>query len=131
MADLVQGYDGSVTLSTGNTLKLNSWSVTVNQDTRQVTGFSDSGWHDNIFGCKSWTATINGYAYKDSGDTPFDLGTGSGISGSLLLTASTGDTFSGIGILSSQDLTRTVCEEAPVTLNFTGKGPLVQAWVGS
>jgi hypothetical protein len=129
MATLVQGFDGDVTLPSGWVIKVQGWSISTNQDVREVTGFSDSGYKDRIFGCFDWDCTVNGLAYSDSGSTP--LVVTPGISGSIVLTASTGDTFSGVVLLSSQNTTRNTCEEMPVTLNFMGKGALQQLWVGS
>lgn len=125
----IKGFDGSVTFGTGHVVEVKGFSVSVSQDVRDVTTFSSSGWREKVYGCKNWTATVNALALSDSGSTPFDLS--GGIQGSLLLTASTGNTLSGTAILSTQDMTRNTCEEATVTLNFEGNGELVMDWNGS
>lgn len=124
---LVQGYEGSGTFGPIN-MKFTAWSLTINQDTTETTGLGEE-WDDHVPAGKSWTATVNGFAYADSGSDPIDWS--GAISGGIYLQAQDGDFYSGVGITTSFETNKDAQGLNPITVNIQGKGDLTRGWTNS
>ncbi|MFA5054245.1 MAG: hypothetical protein WC565_09315 [Parcubacteria group bacterium] len=47
--------------------KVRTWSVDVNAEEVDVTGFGDTGWRTTVGGLKSWTSTVEGQCDNSTG----------------------------------------------------------------
>lgn len=122
------GINGGVTLPTGHTAKLRAWSLVVNQEVSDCSGFSStSDWREALAGMKSWSGVASGYCEFDAAsmapnaDAPV-------ASGSITLTAESGCTYAGTVIVTSISVSQSIDGVASIAFSFVGSGALTETW---
>lgn len=130
MSTTIQGTGGSVTLPTGFTAKLDTWSANVEFKTADTTGFSDSGFQVvepvlvSMTGSAGGTATHN----DTNAPTPDPATLVSGDPAEIVLTAASGKTYTFNCVINKIDFQRPNADKMTVTFNFESDGGIAQAW---
>lgn len=135
----IAGKSGSVTFTTANHyLKSRAWSLTVNQEVNDSSGFaSTSDFRENLGGMKSWSGAVSGYVEKTagSGNTLFgntvDAGSGSTVNftdGTITLLADTNCTYGGSIIVTSVSTATGIDGNMTAAITFVGTGILTEVW---
>ncbi len=112
----VHGKGGSLTYS-NLTAGVHSWELNYEADVSEVTDFADAGVKSFIVGGKGWTASAE--ANWDSANTAAP-----GDSATLTLTAVSGKTYTGTGIVKSMNVKATKDDVNRATYQFQGTGAL-------
>ena len=116
----IAGKAGSITF-TGLTVGVKSWTLDYTADALEITDFADSGNRTYIVGLKGWTAAAEGN--WDAANTAVP-----GVDpASLVLTATTGKTYTGNAILISLALSEPVDGVVTASYSFQGSGALTIA----
>lgn len=124
----LSGIDGGVTLPTGHAAKLRAWSLVVNQEVADCSGFSStSDWREALAGMKSWSGVASGYVEFDAASTAPNAHTPVG-SGSITLTVGSGCTYAGTVIITSISVSQSIDGVASIAFSFVGNGALTETW---
>lgn len=133
----VHGLDGSVTMPSGMSLEATEWSMDYTVVTDDTSGFESGGFKDTVAVQAFATGTVTGLV-EGGTDTPLPAALADGsvmatndldnASGTLTLTAETGNTFAFDAVLTSMSITRPHAGAARVTYSFESNGPITQTW---
>lgn len=130
----IKGFSGSCTIGGDTITQAKAWSLTLSQETTDVTNFSSNGWKESEATLKSWSGSItvifDGGA--DAGQASLIAGVTSGSTVALVLLTSasgagTSEKFSGNAIVTSMPITNDVNGIIEVSFSFEGTGALTQA----
>ena len=121
---VITGDTGTVTLSSGYVTNVKSWTLNIVADEHDVTDFSGSAWAVYVTGLKRWSGS---YECWLDGTTAAVLPGYDTDGAALVLTASTGRTFSGNAVVISDDITVNPADPNVITVNFRGTGALTVA----
>lgn len=130
----IQGTAGSVTLPTGFSAKIASWSADVQIGVADTSGFTDNGYRTKAPTIVSMVGSCSGTA-DDGSILPATLLASTALltdlKGTLQLTASSTATschYTGTAIITGLDMTRPVDGKMDVTFNFKYTGTISQQW---
>lgn len=127
MAGPILGQTGTVTFTSGYVANVKSWTLNIVADEHDITDFaSTDDWHEYMSGLRSWSGSYD--CLLD--DTTPAVVPGFGAAGAgtaLVLTSSTGRTFTGTAISTADDISVSPLEPNRITVRFRGTGALVAA----
>ena len=121
---VITGDTGTVTLVNGYVANVKSWTLNIVADEHDITDFSASGWAVYMTGQRRWSGS---YECWLDGTTAAVLPGYDTDGAQIVLTASTGRTFTGDCVVTSDDITVNPADPNTVTVNFRGTGALTVA----
>lgn len=136
----IQGTGGDVTLPSGFTGKLGTWSAQIEVGSVDTSGFSDNGWQDNRPTIVGMSGSAGGTLITDTPALPTALMASSAdltaAKGTLVLQAATSTSTSSTNVckytmtavISGVSISRPVDGKADVTFDFQSSGTITQAW---
>lgn len=131
----IAGISGAVTLPSGHALKSRAWSLTINNEVNDSSGFSStSDYRENLAGMKSWSGAVSGYVESGAASvSPFAATVSTPVvcafgAGATTLTASSGNTYTGSIIVTSVAIGTGIDGNATVAITFVGNGVLSENW---
>jgi hypothetical protein len=137
----IHGIGGGVTLPTGLHLKVDGWSATYSNPSVDDTGFSDGGFLSrSSAGSVSMDGTFTGTGEFDASakaPIPDAAADGSAMAlhdldtafkATLVLTATTGCTFTFTALVTSIAFDRPNVGKLSITVTFESAGPITQVW---
>lgn len=121
----ISGEDGAATLG-GSTINITSWSIEVTGEVIDITDSASTGGDKEFVasGWTSWSGSLEGFV--ETGDTGETVGAAAA---SLILTATSGTTWTGNAIITRKGVTLDVvgAEAVKVSYDFQGTGSLTLA----
>ena len=128
MARIV-GNEGSVTFGTHN-ITANAWSMSISRVVSDVTAYADTA--TNVRGgIPTYTGSVSGFMSYDVSTSSPELDYTNFESGdevSIVLTAATGCTYTGNGVVSGVSVSSTKTGDATISFDFTFNGAPTEAW---
>lgn len=132
---VINGSNGSVYIGTDKIGELNSYTITVTQNTEETFGFGDT-WTTNTATSKSWSVEASGYHDPDDADGQAvlitDILTGDSSVSIVVRTegdASGDDTYSGTVILTEVSMDATADGIIGFSFSGSGSGALTQGTI--
>lgn len=133
----IQGTGGGATFPEYN-IKFSSWSANLLFEDVETSGFTDGGFRTFENTIVSINGSATGTVQRDASDTmplPLAAATLTSLAAlasaspiSIVLTASTGNTFAFSGVVSNVAFTRPVDGKMDATLNFESSGAITLTW---
>jgi hypothetical protein len=129
---VICGTSGNATIASRGA-RLAAWTINLNHELNDATGFGGSGWRQNKTSLKSASGSASGFLTKGtSSDTPNFTALSSCSEGeAITLTADTGCTYTFTGNISNIAIGTSVAGLATVTFDFVSNGTVTEAWVTS
>ena len=128
MARIV-GNEGSVTFGTHN-ITANAWSMSISRVVNDVTGFGDTSTQVRG-GIPTYSGSVSGFMSFDVASSSPELDATNFDSGdevSIVLTAATGCTYTGNGVISGVSVGSSKTGDATISFDFTFNGAPTEAW---
>lgn len=117
---VITGATGDVTFTSGYVTNVRSWSLNIAVDEHDITDFSATTWALYMGGLTRWSGSFECWL-----DDTATLVTSN--SNTLVLTASTGRTFTGTALITGNDVTVNPADPNTVTVGFRGTSTLTVA----
>tara|TARA_R100000655_G_scaffold25910_1_gene53456 strand:- start:1864 stop:2259 length:396 start_codon:yes stop_codon:yes gene_type:complete len=128
MARIV-GNEGNVSLGSHG-ITANAWSMSVSRVVSDVTAFGDNS-SSFVGGIPTYTGSISGYMSKDAAATAPALehtSFNSDDTCAIVLTAASGCTYTGTGVISGVSISTTKTGDATISFDFSFTGDVSEAW---
>ncbi|MAH51238.1 hypothetical protein CMI37_35805 [Candidatus Pacearchaeota archaeon] len=121
------GDTGTVTLVNGYVANVRNWTLNIVADEHDITDFSSTtAWTEYMTGLKRWSGSYECFLDDTTVLVLPGYGTGGG-GAAMVLTSSTGRTFSGDAVVTAADVTVNPADPNVCTVNFRGTGALTVA----
>jgi len=138
MSATIQGTSGNATLlgsgvDTAFSAKLDVWLARLDSGVVQTTGFGDLGWRNREPTIAELSGSASGMVIEEFAPVPvlvFSTGTfdPSKCEGTIVLTATTGCTYTFTGLISNVNIDRPEADKCTVTFDFVSVGRITQVW---
>lgn len=119
---VITGDTGTVTFAGGYVTNVKSWTLNIVADEHDVTDFAATAWAAYLGGLKRWSGSYD--CWLDSATVIVD---GLAAAAAIVLTANTGQTFTGNAWITTNDVKVNPADPNQVTVNFRGSGALAIA----
>lgn len=130
---VICGLNGNVSISGGRGARLSAWSANLAHELNDCTGFGSNGFRQNKTSLKSMSGQASGFLTKGTtNDQPNWTGLSNCDDGvTVVLTADSGCTFSGIFNISNMRIEEAVAGLGMITFDFISNGTVTETWVTS
>jgi hypothetical protein len=125
MARIV-GNEGSVTFGTHN-LTANAWSMSVSRVVNDVTAYGDNS-SNFRGGIPTYTGSVSGFMDDSSAPALGYANFQTGDTVSVVLTAQTGNTWTGTAVVSGVSIGTSKTGDATISFDFSFTGDVTEAW---
>ena len=130
---LLDGSNANIDISFGGTsykAVFNYWSADLERDFTEATTFASGGWRARIPGLKRLTGRADGYASSGAPQSdPTASGFTSQTATAIILTATTGCTFTFTGYVGRSHIGMRAAQNSEFSLEFESTGSVTVAWV--